>query len=310
MRILVTGASGLLGLNLALELSNPSVEGEEHQVFGLVNSNLLDTNDFSVLVGDLLLPGTAERILDETQPDWVINCAALANVDACETDPVRAHKLNKELPEKLATYVARGGARLLHVSTDAVFDGKRGNYSEDDLANPLSVYGKTKLAGEQASSEANPETLIARVNFYGWSLSTRRSLSEFFFYNLAASKQIMGFTDVFFCPLLVNDLAKFFIEMIEMRLSGLYHVVSSEHISKYDFGVALARRFSLDESLITPTSVSTASLKAARSPRLTLSSAKLEAALGRATPDIASGLERYHQLYKQGYPDKIRQMST
>jgi len=309
MRILVTGASGLLGLNLALEISTYLDEGSgEHQVFGLVNSNLLRTNDFSVLVGDLLIPGTAERIIEETEPDWVINCAALAIVDACETDPVRAQNLNTELPAKLAAYVARGGARLLHVSTDAVFDGVRGNYAEEDQPNPLSIYGKTKLAGERLAADTNPETLIARVNFYGWSLSTKRSLSEFFFYNLVSGKRINGFTDVYFCPLLVNDLAHLFMEMIGKRMNGLYHVVSRECISKYEFGVALAKKFNLDEGLISPISVSDAGLKAARSPRLTLSTTKLSNALGKSPPDIAAGLERYHQLYKQGYPDMLKGM--
>ncbi|MEA3439222.1 MAG: SDR family oxidoreductase [Chloroflexota bacterium] len=308
MRILITGASGLLGLNLALEIASLSGNTGEHQVFGLVHSHPLHTTAFTVLQGDLLAPGTAERLFEETQPDWVINCAALAIVDACETDPVRARQLNTELPAKLAALVARGGARLLHVSTDAVFDGMRGEYTEEDAPNPPSVYGQTKLEGEHTAAEANPDTLIARVNFYGWSLSGKRSLSEFFFYNLKEGKQLMGFTDVHFCPLLVNDLALIFMSMIKKRLFGLYHVVSSECISKFEFGAALAREFGLDDNLISPTSVSEAGLKAARSPNLTLNSDKLYEALNQKTPGIAPGLERYHHLYQQGYPEKIRQL--
>ena len=250
----------------------------------------------------------AERLLEETQPDWVINCAALAIVDACETDPVRARQLNTELPAKLAALVARGGARLLHVSTDAIFDGMRGEYTEEDAPHPLSVYGQTKLEGERAAAEANPDTLIARVNFYGWSLSGKRSLSEFFFNNLKKGRQLKGFTDVYFCPLLVNDLAVLFMSMIEKKLCGIYHTVSSECISKFEFGAALAREFGLDENLIAPTSVAEAGLKAARSTNLTLRSNKLAETLGQATPGIAPGLKRYHRLYQQGYPEKIRQL--
>ncbi len=239
MRILVTGASGLLGINLALEASR------DHQVFGLVNDHRLHTAAFQVVDGDLLIPGTAERLLDEIQPDWVIHCAALANLDACEADPARARQLNTEVPRLLAELVGRGGARLLHVSTDAVFDGLRGDYTEEDIPSPVGVYSQTKLAAEQAVSQANPQAIIARVNLFGYSLTSKRSLGEFFLYNLQAGKQVMGFTDVIFCPLLANDLAQIFIEMLTLELTGLYHVVSSDYLSKYEFGVRLARCFGL-----------------------------------------------------------------
>ncbi len=306
MRILVTGASGLLGINLALEASR------EHSVFGLVNDNRLKTDVFSVTQGDLLVPGTVERLLDEIQPDWVIHCAALANLDACEADPARARQLNTEVPRKLArsirTLVGSGGARLLHISTDAVFDGQRGDYTEEDQPNPVGVYSHTKLASEQAVLEANPEAIVARVNLFGYSLNGRRSLSEFFLNNLQAGKSMMGFIDVYFCPLLANDLALIFLQMLELKLSGLYHVVSSECLSKYDFGVRIARRFGLDESLIQPTSVAQAGLKAARSPNLSLSSDKLTQALGAPTPTVSASLERFYQLYQVGYPLTIKQL--
>lgn len=305
MKILVTGASGLLGLNVALELA----QIPNNQVIGQVYRHKLSTSKFKTIQADLTDPGAVERMLDLTQPNWIINCAALAIVDACETDPVQAKKLNTDLPKILASHVAKGGARLLHVSTDAVFDGQRGGYTENDTPNPLSTYGRTKLDGENYVSSNSPEAIIARVNFYGWSLTGTRSLSEFFFYHLSAGNQIMGFTDVFFCPLLVNDLANIFSRILEMELKGLYHIVSRDCISKYEFGVALARQFGLRENLITPKSVTEANLKAARSPKLTLRSDKLSSILGSELPDIASGLRRYHQLYLKNYPSELQNMA-
>jgi dTDP-4-dehydrorhamnose reductase len=304
MRILVTGASGLLGINLALEASR------EHSVVGLVKDNRLKTNVFSVIQGDLLVPGTAERLLDEIQPDWVIHCAALANLDACEADPARAQQLNSEVPRQLAQLVARGGARLLHVSTDAVFDGQRGGYTEEDRPNPIGVYSRTKLVGEQAVLEANAQAIVARVNLFGFSLGGKRSLSEFFLNNLQAGKTCLGFTDVYFCPLLANDLALIFLRMLELGLSGLYHVVSSDCLSKYDFGLRIARRFDLDEKLIQPASVLQGGLKSARAPDLRLSTEKLARSLGNPTPSIADGLERFYDLYQIGYPVMIRQLAS
>ena len=302
MRILVTGASGLLGANLALEAA------KDHTVFGLVNSLNLHTDAFQVLKGDLAESGVIERLLDHTQPDWVIHCAALANVDACETDPARAVQLNTEVPRKLAMNVARGGARLLHVSTDAVFDGVKGNYTESDAPNPLSVYAHTKLDGERAVAEANPDALIARVNLFGWSPSGKRSLAEWFFNNLSIGKSVMGFTDVFFCPLLANDLGQLFLKMLQKQLYGLYHVVAGDCLSKYDFGVHLARLFNFDASLIQPTSVKDSGLAAARSPNLTLNTEKLALALGYPPPTIQQGLQNFYQLYQQKYPQRLREM--
>jgi dTDP-4-dehydrorhamnose reductase len=312
MRILITGASGLLGLNLALSAAG------QHEVIGVTHRHLLHNTPFQVLQADLLERSALERLLDTVQPDWVIHCAALANLDDCEADPDRAHRLNAGLPGRLATLVAKGGARdkpiqLVHISTDAVFDGARGDYDEQDIPNPLGVYARTKLAGEAAVAAANPQAIIARVNLFGWSLMGRRSLAEFFFNNLSAGKRVMGFTDVYFCPLLVNDLAEVFIHMLDKRLSGVYHVVSREATSKYNFGLAVARRFSLDKSLIAPTALAASGLHAPRSPNLTLRTDKLRTALGSESGEFPSwqeGLERFFELYQNGYSQMVRQLAV
>lgn len=304
MNILVTGASGLLGLNLALETSR------EHVVYGVAHSHSLKTEAFTVINADLLAPGAVERVLDLTRPDWVIHCAALANVDACEADLALARQLNTELPRLLAQHVARGGARLVQISTDCVFDGSRGDYTEEDTPNPLSVYARTKLEGEYAVLEADPSALVARVNLFGWSMSGKRSLAEFFFNNLSAGQPVMGFTDVFFGPLLANDLAWLLLGMLEKHLSGVYHVVSSQHTSKYAFGVEIARRFGLDAGLISPASVAQVGLKAARSPNLTLRTDKLASALGQPIPNFSTGIERFYTLYQQGYPQLLQQLKS
>jgi dTDP-4-dehydrorhamnose reductase len=307
MRILITGASGLLGLNLALELCR------QHTVFGTANQHALHTDAFTVIQADLLAPGALESLFEQTRPEWVIHCAALANLEACEADPALASQLNTELPRRLAQLckefrrdVTRGGARLVHISTDAVFDGSRGNYSETDEPNPLGMYARTKLEAERAVAEADPNAIIARVNLFGWSMGGRRSLAEFFFNNLSAGKQVMGFTDVIFCPLLVNDIALILARMLEMGLNGVYHTVGSECLSKYEFGVRLAQRFGLDAGLITPTSVYQGGLSAARAPNLSLRTQKLATALGQPLPSLSPALERFYTLYQQGYPQKIQ----
>lgn len=302
-RILVTGASGLLGLNFGLQFC------DRHEIIGISHQHALQGMPFAVRAVDLSEHGAARRLVEEIHPDVVLHCAALANVDQAERQPVLAQRINAEVPGELAEVCARLGLRMLHISTDSVFDGLRGNYTESDLVQPLNRYARTKWLGEQAVLSANPQAIVARVNFYGWSLTGRRSLAEIFYHTLAAGQSMFGFRDVFFCPLHVSDLGRLLLEMVEHNLQGVYHVVSSEALSKYDFGCRIARHFGLDEGLIRPVSWQEAGLTAPRAPQLTLNTEKLASALGRRLPGQADGLEHLHAQFQMGFPARIRQLA-
>jgi dTDP-4-dehydrorhamnose reductase len=300
MKILVTGASGLLGLNLSLEMIGT------HTIVGVDRSKLTGT-PFELFKADLLEPGACSRLMDEIHPDAIIHTAANAIVDACESDPDGARLLNTEFPGDLAALCAKRGVRMLHISTDAVFDGtKKDFYTEDDAPNPLGVYAQTKLDGERNVLSANPDAAIARVNFFGWSLSGTRSLSEFFYNKLSKRQNVNGFTDVWFCPMFVGDLADTLARMLEKGLSGLYHAVGSAALTKYDFGLQIARQFGFDEGLIRPMSVEESGLKARRSHILRLSVHKLSTDLGMAIPGVSTGIPKFYTQYAQGYPQKMR----
>ena len=300
MRILITGSSGLLGLNLALDATR------SHHVIG-VDRNTLASVPFELINADLLDPDAAYQIVSKSKPDAVIHCAALAGVDACESNPELAYQMNAGLPARLADACARRQVRLIHISTDAVFDGQKdGAYIEGDAPNPQGVYAQTKLEGERSVLQINPMAIVARVNFYGWSLSGKRSLAEFFISNLNSGKNVNGFTDVLFCPMLVNHLSGVLLAMLERGLRGLYHVVGPQAMSKYQFGVEIARKFGLKESLISPQSVDKSSLTARRSHNLWLSTHKLSTDLDVTLPAFSTGLDEFYAQYQQGYPQKIR----
>jgi dTDP-4-dehydrorhamnose reductase len=299
-RILLTGASGLLGINFGTQLC------DQHEIVGLVNQNTLTGVPFEIRQVDLTKPQAVEQVIDQVKPDVIVHCAAMANVDLCETEPEQAYLINADVPSQFAKLTKERSIQFLHISTDAVFDGQEGNYTEKDQPNPLGVYAKTKRRAEQYVLAENPQAIIARVNFYGWSLSGKRSLSEFFFNNLAAKKRMMGFTDVYVCPLIVNDLVDILMAMIQNNLSGIYHAVSAECLNKYQFGVAIAEQFGLDARLIDPVSVADSGLKAVRSPNLTLDTKKLSTALGHPLPDQAAGLQRLYALSQTGFREKIQ----
>ncbi len=299
-RFLVTGASGLLGINLCLQIA------AENEVIGVVHQQKLSNTPFTVVQADLSDPKTPLTWIENLKPDVIVHCAAMANIDACERDPLKAKQVNADLPEALAFLSHKNGIQMIHISTDAVFDGIKGDYHEDDQPNPLGVYAQTKLAGEQAVLAANADAAIARVNFYGYSVTGSRSLSEFFFNNLEAGKEMMGFTDVFFCPLFVIDLADVLLKIVKLRLKGIYHTVSSECLNKYEFGNRIANLFNFNPNLIKPVKVSESGLIAERSPNLTMSTEKLAKALGKPLPKQQVGLERLKKLYEEGYPKRVR----
>lgn len=304
MRLLVTGVSGLLGLNLAC------LTADRFQVTGVLRGEravaVPGRTPFDVIEADLTIPGQVERVLDQAQPDVIVHCAALTELDRCELHPEEAYLTNTKMTGMLARAAASRGARLLHISTDAVFDGARGGYTEEDTPNPINVYGRTKLEAERLVSEACPDALIARVNFYGWSWQGSRSLAEFFYNSFLAGVPFYGYSDVMFSPLLVNDMVDILLCMIERKLSGIYHVVSSEHQSKYEFARLLAREFGFDENLVIPASYRIGSLKAPRSPRLNLCSDKLARDLSQELPRQQPAMRRFAALYRQAYPQILR----
>ena len=301
MRLLVTGASGLLGLNLSLVAAR-----QGQAVTGLVHSRSLQGVPFEVRQANLLETDAALQVIAASQPDAIIHCAAIASINAAEEQPELTQKLNAEIPGRLAAAAKQWGVPFVHISSDAVFDGVKGDFTETNPTGPLSIYGRAKLAGEQAVSAANSEAIIARTVFYGWSLSGKRSLAEFFLNQLRAGEPMKGYTDTVFCPLYVEDLAQALLEMIEKRLSGVYHVVAPDHLSKYDFGVRIARKFGLNSDLIEPVQTGNFDRGATRSLNLILNTEKLQEALGHALPGVDAGLDRFYDRWGEGYPQTLQ----
>ena len=300
-RILVTGASGLLGLNFC------NFYYKDYEVIGLANKTAVRNAPFQMLSADLESADAAQLLMD-LKPDAVLHCAALANIDTCEKEPEKAERINSVLPGRLAAASKKQNIKFVHISTDAVFNGEDcgpDGYHETDRPDPISVYAETKLKGETNVLSENPDALVARVNFYGWSMSGKRSLAEFFFNNLSEGKEMNGFCDVFFCSLYVRYLTDLLLEMMKLDAHGIYHVYSDDHQSKYDFGVSIAKLFGFDPSLIHPVSWKDGGLNARRSPNLIMNTDKLAWLLGHPLPTQRKNLERFHRDSLQGTREQM-----
>ena len=299
--IVVTGASGLLGVSVVTRARDLG-----HEVVGICHRNLLRVPGIRICQVDLTNQPAVRALLEILQPESIIHCAAATNVDWCEEHPKEAEQINVQASSFLAEVAQELNAGFVYISTDSVFDGKHGNYSETDQPLPLSVYAKSKLKGEQEVLRRHLSPLIVRVTIYGWNAQPKQSLAECILDQIAAGKQLGGFADVYFCPMLVDDLAEVLLTMLERGLSGLYHVVGSERISKYDFAKRVAMTFRLGMDCVAPRSIVEANLRAPRPTDPSLNTEKISAVLGRPMPDVDAGLRRFRQLRESGYRNQLK----
>ena len=195
---------------------------------------------------------------------------------------------------------------MIHISTDAVFNGQRGNYSEDDRPMPINVYGATKLRGEQAVLTALPSATVIRTNIFGWNAQSKLGLAEWFVERLRRGERCTGFTDVTFSPLAVDDLAASLLALLPLPLAGVLHVAGSEAASKYQFGVRGGRTLRIAGRSDRPRFGRRFRLRARRPHRLTLDVRRAEAALGTPMPRLESGLRRWREQERDGTLDRLR----
>ncbi|MDD4161043.1 MAG: SDR family oxidoreductase [Methanothrix sp.] len=242
MKLLITGGSGLLGskvAEIALARGDEVFSGYAHNMpsYGKpVRFDLLDVPDIS-------------DMLERLAPEVIIHSAALTDVDRCEREKDLAYKMNVEGTRAIAAAAEKVGSFLIYISTDYVFDGLCGMYREDDIPNPVSYYGYSKLLGEQFCRGCIARTCViygsrpasGKVNFALWLLSSLKS-----------GKQVRVVTDQFITPTLNTNLAAMVLEAADRRLCGVYNLAGATRISRYYYALELAREFDLDASLILP----------------------------------------------------------
>ena len=230
MKVLVVGASGMIGSTVMRVLSEKS----DWQVFGTVRDASVK-RFFSVAIGECLVAGVdVERqdllvkVLDQIRPEVVVNCAGLTKHKPEADDPLLSIPINTLMPHRLAGLCQLIGARLIHVSTDCVFSGEKGGYLETDYADARDVYGKSKALGEVVY----PHTITLRTSTIGHELQTKYGLLDWF---LSQEGNCKGYTQAIFSGLPTVVFAQVIRDVVipNKQLSGLYHV-AAEPIGKYE----------------------------------------------------------------------------
>jgi len=288
-RILVIGSNGLLGQKVAEQLVRGSAARITlASVEDVPVRDLLSTEYIRL---DLTVRKDVREVVGTVNPDVIINCAAMTNVDACETERDMAWKINVSGVEHLVEAARGKGATIVHVSSDYVFDGKSGPYTEDDRPEPLSYYGKSKLASENALRTSGLPHFIARTMvLYGIAPGVKANFALWLIKSLNAGQTVRIVDDQIGNPTLVDDLAFGLLRAVELGKSGVYNIAGRDIVTRFEFAVRLAKFFGLDPKLIHP--IKTAQLRqpAVRPLRSGLITLKAEVDLGLKPSTIEEGL--------------------
>lgn len=246
---------------------------------------------------DILHAAEVRKAVSEIHPDAIVNTAALTDVDRCELNPEVALSVNAKAVAHLANAAKETGSFFVQVSTDYVFDGEKGSYSEHDEPRPVNKYGESKLEGEKAVVNELDEEMwsIARSSVvYGWGRSTRPNAATFVYEKLSKGERVRMVRDQFSSPTLNTSLSEMLIEIAERKLPGLIHTAGATRLSRFDFAIGLAKTFELDTGLIEAVRSKDLQWKARRPGDSSLSIGRAQQLLRKAPLSIESAYELLH----------------
>lgn len=296
IKVVITGSNGLLGQSLLKLLLQ---EKETYSVFGFSRGeNRSGRDDFSYLSIDITNEENLKETLLDIQPNFIINTAAMTQVDDCEGDKQACDLLNVTVVKWLSEISDEINAHLIHLSTDFIFDGIKGNYKETDTPNPLSYYGLSKLKSEEIllNSKIN-YTILRTILVFGKVYDMSRSNIVLWVKSmLEKGKEITIVDDQFRTPTYVEDLALACKISMDKKATGIYNISSSELLSVYEIAQQIADAFHLDKSLIKPISTSTLNQTAPRPAKTGFDLSKTNKVLEFYPKSFKEDLQRFKEI--------------
>jgi dTDP-4-dehydrorhamnose reductase len=264
--------------------------------FKNISSVYLDYNNEKVLMNQIV----------DLNPNFIVNAIGLTNVDECEKFTELSYTINSTIAQKIARISKSLGIQFTHISTDHLFKGDKKYVDELELISPKNIYGKSKANGEYKVIQENPHSLIIRTNFFGWGNNTKLSITDWIISNLINEFKINAFEDVFFTPILIEDLVICIYKLWETKSEGIYNVSGDERISKYNFALETAKTFSLNTNLIVNESIDNYKFLAKRPYDMSLNNKKLNQQIDYTPKSVSVSLQRLkYQLSENTYKNII-----
>lgn len=242
-KVLIIGSSGMLGQDLIFTFHENGYE-----VFGVDIIEDVSKNLKRFYKIDLATDPAIFNIIEKIEPDLILYVAAIVNLNICEDNKLLADTIHHTLPAKLAK-VKPKKTKFVYVSTDSVFDGKKGNYSESDRKNPLNHYALTKSLGEDELATIS-NCIVIRTNIFGFNDPLKCSLAEWAIKNLQSGEEITGFDDVIFNAIYTRDLAEIIEKIWNQNVPPLLNVATKGFWSKYEFLKMLSASLNFDPALV------------------------------------------------------------
>lgn len=276
--VLITGAAGFIGRHLVDALSGQ---------YRLALFDLKPKVDGPIEALDVTQADAVREVVHRFRPGVVIHLAGIKNLNYCESHPQEALLVNTESTRFLAGAAVEVGARMVFISSDYVFDGKRGNYRETDVPNPATIYGKTKFEAEKYIAQTCSHYTILRSSavygkggvFFSWIVES-----------LFANQSVEAFVDAYFTPTYVGDVVWAFAHIIENDLTGIFHVAGRTVTSRYEMAKQIALHLNVGSKLVKPASVKGSGLLIAQNSSLNCEqTSKL---LNKEFLSLSQGLER------------------
>lgn len=288
-RILVVGANGMLGQSLCSYYKKQ--RNVELFACSLEEKCLTEGVDYTQC--DVTKRESVKNVVLSFYPDYIINASAYTNVDLSETEREEAWKVNVKGVEYLAESARIIDARIIHISTDYIFDGKDGPYTENQKANPLGYYARTKLAAENVLTISGVLSTILRTNvLYGGNQNCKSDFVRWLVNSLKEKKEVRIVTDQINNPTFVEDLVQGISKVIEFNKTGVYNIGGKEFLSRFEFSEIIADFFNLDKSLIKPVTTAELNQPARRPLKSGLITLKAETELGYKPHSIKEALAK------------------
>jgi dTDP-4-dehydrorhamnose reductase len=291
MKLLITGANGLLGQKLVHALgAHPEIST---LATGLGSCRIQNPpSNVAYQTCDLSIPEEVEKVFSKFRPDVVVHAAAMTNVDTCELNPAECRKQNVTATRHVIQSCEALGAHLIHLSTDFIFDGTSGPYVEEDLPNPISVYGESKLEAEKLVQNSTcPWAIVRTILVYGIAPGLSRSnIILWVKSSLEQGKEIQVVDDQFRTPTLAEDLADGCLRIATQKATGVFHISGKDFLTPYAMAMKTAAYFGLDSGKIKKASAATFSQPARRPPKTGFKIEKARKVLGYEPHSFEEGI--------------------